>query len=142
MKLTNYIIIVLSILLFSCGSSRFVKNPPFKIIEASYCGEANNTGTLHIKFSSEVDIEFEKVYFRNQYIDLKESNVNDKSISVSFDKKEIKRDLILSDNPTEELYNNPPLNSKSDLKKNEIILSYSLKNTTYCYKFLLSKTKK
>lgn len=141
MKLSKHILIGLALLLFSCGSSRFVKNPPFEILEANYCGEANNTGTLHIKFSSEVDIEFEKVYFRNQYKNLKENNIRNKSISVSFDKKEMKRDLILSDNPTEELYNKPPLNSKSDLKENEIILSYTFKNTTYCYKFLLSKTK-
>ena len=142
MKLSNYIILGLSILFFSCGSSRFVKNPPFEILEANYCGEANNTGTLHIKFSSNEDIEFEKIYFRNQYKNLKESNINDKSISVSFDKKGMKRDLILSDNPTEELYNRTPLNSKSDLKENEIILSYSLKKTSYSYKFLLSKPKK
>ncbi|QOD59748.1 hypothetical protein H9I45_10335 [Polaribacter haliotis] len=140
MKIVSIFAIILG---FSqCGSSKFVKNPSFKIEKAVYNnwkgGQPGVSGTkLEIHISNASEIEFESLFFQQKETKVEVSKDGDKTILIghfSTSTKE-KRDLILDADPTKELKNTPPNieNTKFDLKENEAVLTYKKGDKVHYY---------
>ena len=142
MKVTQILSIFIILFGFSeCGSMQFDKNPPFKIISASYQnwngGQPGVKGTnVKIQFTSTKTIQFDSVYFDNRVAKLETKNSNDNLLIGYFNTSSIKRDIILDANPTKEL-KNPVLEIKKfpfDLKENEAVISYKINDEIKYYK--------
>ena len=80
------------------------------------------------------NIKLEKIYFHNQESLVQE--ITPKDFKSSFLQSNKKEDLIMDINPTKEYCNKAPVvqKSKFDLKPNEAVLKYKLKNKTYYLK--------
>ena len=131
MKLLKYLILGLFLPLFSCGSSQFVKNPPFKVNSAYITnwvgGQPGVSGTnVTINYTTSKAIQFDSIYFRNQAEKLQDKSFNNQKIVVGYLSKTKKRDIVIDINPTKEINNNPPNQNirRFDLKENEAVISY------------------
>ncbi|WP_439129498.1 hypothetical protein [Polaribacter sp.] len=139
------IISILTILLgFSqCISSKFVKNPSFKVEKATYNkwsgGQPGVSGIkLELQLVNALQIEFDSLYFQNKKTKVETRQINNMlqvtgHFSTSIRKN---KDLILDADPTKELKNSPPLlqNFPFKLKDNEAVLSFKKNNKTHYFK--------
>ncbi|QTD36372.1 hypothetical protein JL193_09385 [Polaribacter batillariae] len=144
MKIMKIVSIFAIILGFSqCGSSKFVKNPSFKIEKAVYNhwtgGQPGVSGTkLEIHISNASEVEFDSVFFQQKETKVEVSKNGNKTILIghfSTSTRE-KRDFVLDADPTKELKNTPPNieKSKFDLKETEAVLSYKKGDKVHYYK--------
>ncbi len=126
-----------------CTSTKFIKNPSFKVTKAVYnnwSGGQPGVGgiklVMHLKNAK--DIAFDSVYFQKKItkIEVTEKENAMHLIGHFTNSKSVKRDLILDADPTKELKNTPPLITKFpfDLKENEAVLTYKKGNKTVYFK--------
>ncbi|RTY99133.1 hypothetical protein EKM02_10750 [Flavobacterium sp. RSP49] len=99
--------------------------------------EKRNEGIhFYIEFKKPLaaNITLEKIYFHNQESLVQE--ITPKDFKFSFLQSNKKEDLIMDINPAKEYGNKAPVvqKSKFDLKPNEAVLKYKLKNKTYYLK--------
>lgn len=129
-------ILVLGITVLSCSSINFDKKAPFSVISSTYNITKNNSKSIYIKYSAEKNIEFDSIYFQNQRAKAKIENLEDGNYVFAVFPRVIKPDLVLDNNPVKEL-NNPIPNLEKfpfELKNNEAIISYKIKNSIHYYK--------
>lgn len=139
------IISILTILLgFSqCGSSKFVKNPSFKVEKATYNkwsgGQPGVSGVkLELQLTNALQIEFDSLYFQKKITKVETRQINNilqiiGHFSTSTRKN---KDLIIDADPKKEMNNTPPIIEKFpfQLKENEAIVSYKIGEKTVYYK--------
>lgn len=125
-----------------CKSLQFKKQPPFKITSATYKdwvgGQPGISGIiLKINYTSNLKIEFDRVYFRNKETQLESKKVKtDKLVVGYFNTSSLKKDFILDANPTKELNNPVPKIKKIPFKltENEAVISYKFNGKLEYYK--------
>ena len=128
------------ILFVSCKTLKFERNPPFKVVEATYNyweGGYSVKGTkVIISFKNTTNIVFSKLYFQNKetVIDLIEEKEL-KYIVANFTEKQ-KEDLILNKDSKSEFENNLlELNKYPfQLEENEAVLLYKEKGKNKYFK--------
>jgi len=141
-------IFAILVIFSNCGSLQekdsieFVKNPPFKILEVysqkwvAGIEEAGSGTNFHILFNEiKKGVSIEKIFFRKNDIILIPSLKNSNSFVASINHN-TKRDIIMDSNPINEAKNTPPMPFQFDLKDNEAILQYKIKDKIKFYKIL------
>lgn len=130
-----------------CGSLKFEKNPPFKIISAVAQnwsgGQPGVRGTnININYSSDINIEFDSVYYLNKVVKLENKKSKENKLVVGFfNRSSINRDLILDLDSKKEINNTVPEVKKFpfDLKDNEAVISYKIGDKIKYYKIVSVK---
>jgi hypothetical protein len=152
MKLFKYIILYLglTVLIFSfsnCGGSQkssdkinLEEHPPFQIEEAyisewiAGIEEGGSGIDLHILFDSiGANVVFQDVYFRKKIKKLVTSNQTPLHFTTSF-KSDLRKDIVMDNDPVKESQNVPPRTSILELEPNEAVLSYTEKGILKYYK--------
>jgi len=141
--------LTLSIFLFSCHATKFVKTPPFKIVEAKYqywYGGREGVKGISVKVliqDIDKDIAFKNIFFKNKKLDVFVSDIeNLKLLSANINTGT--RNMQMHINPKKEYGNTLPETDKDfpfDLKENEAVISYLKANKDYFYKITLKKDK-
>lgn len=142
MKLVGIIIVFL--LLTQCASTKFDKEPPFKVHSAVYnnvVGGLPNSGflKLSINFSSEKKVDFQEVYFNNQKAkSFVEKGKKGDLLVAQFPTNNIgESNLELHKNPKEEFGNKPPVQKEEipfQLKENEAVIAYKIEGKINYFK--------
>ena len=130
------------LLLFSqCGSVQFEQNPPFSINSAIYNnwsgGQPGDRGmNITISYTALYPIKFDSIYFAKSVEKLEISTIKDKKIITANIISKVKSNIILDENSTKEINNKVPSTKKFpfDLKTNEAIISYKVKDKIKYYK--------
>ncbi|AOW17751.1 hypothetical protein LPB03_09920 [Polaribacter vadi] len=142
MKTGKFFAVLLIILVFyNCATTQFEQNPPFTITSAVYNNwyvesTANKGKIVNIGYDSKYVVKFDSIYFSKRAEKLTMSKVKDKKmISAIFSSTE-KPAIILHENSTKEIHNPLPELKKMpfELKKNEAIISYKIKDKTKYFK--------
>lgn len=142
MKTFKFFATLLILVVFSkCATTQFEQNPPFVITSAVYNNWSGETSakkgmTVNIAYTSKYVMKFDSIYFFKRAEKLTMSKVKDKKlISANFSSK-VKPDIILDDNSTKEINNKFPEIKKLpfELKQNEAIISYKIKDKTKYFK--------
>lgn len=134
-------ILITTILLSKCGSTKFEENPPFTITSAVYNnwtgGVPGNRGTtVNISYTALYPIKFDSIFFLKKTALLESSKTKDKKfITANFRTLE-KTDMTLAENSSEEINNTVLVVEKFryDLKQNEAIISYIVKGKAKYFK--------
>ena len=144
MKIMKIISILAILFGFSqCGSSTFVKDPPFKVEKAFYNnwvgGQPGVSGTkLEIHLENASEIIFDSLYFHNKRtkVEISELDNSMQLIGHFSTSKRKNRDLILDADPKKELQNTLPNLEKFpfELEEKEAILSYKKGDKTLYFK--------
>ena len=139
MKILSIFTILFSFI--QCGSTKFVKNPPFKIKSATY---TNWTGgvpgvsgkRVDLKLSDSVAITFDSLFFQQRVTKIEVSEENTILTAHYSTSKGKMHDLILHSDTRKELKNKVPKVTKIpfELKGNEAILSYKVDGNTKYFK--------
>ena len=140
-----------SILLFSCTTTKMVKNPPFTIIDANYqnwFGGRQGIKGISIKIvvkDISDNITFTNIYFKNEKLPVFVTTIGKgKLLSANINTGKLQTSLIMHENSVKEYGNTLPKN-KNDfpftLKENEAVISYTKGNKEYFYKLTLQKEK-
>ena len=128
-----------------CGSTKIVKNPPFKIESAVYNhwtgGLPGVSGTrVEIRLSEKSSIAFDSLFFLNKAtkVEIREEKGNT-FLTAHFStskKRNQNRDVILHSDSKMEINNKVPVNDNFpfELKENEAIISYKIDEKTKYYK--------
>jgi len=144
-KSAGFLISVIVLLTFSfCSASKntFQKNPPFKVIKATYNswvgGQPGVRGiTIYITIDNP-KINLDTVFFRKMKTKLKKDfSVASNTFVGSFTLHNKEHDFILDKNSIKEFENTPTktsLNTPFKLKNNEAVVSYIYKEKKYFYK--------
>ena len=140
------LIVVLSIALFSCGTSKAKaqNEHPFKVLEATFVnnvGEQPNLVKTTIKIAIDnKEIKLDSVYFRNHKAPLIPVENAENSLFIgSFTTSTTPHDYILSSDPKQEFGNKPPVTVSKlpfEIKDNEAVVSYFYKDNINYYKIL------
>ena len=138
----------LLIVFSNCGSIQekntieFEQNPPFKINEVYFqkwvAGiEEGGTGTnFHILFTEiNEGVVIEKIFFKEIEATLQQSYIDSNVFSASL-QQNTNRDIIMDSNSINEAKNTPPAPFQFNLKDNEAILQYKIKDKIKFYKIL------
>lgn len=142
MKTVKILSILTGILLFSqCGSAQFEQNPPFTINSAIYNnwsgGQEGSRGmNVNITYSALSPVKFDSIYFNKKAVKLEIIKTKDTKLLTANFVSDVKRDIILDKNSSKEIKNNVP-EIKSfpfDLKQNEAIISYKVKDKIKYFK--------
>ncbi|MFD2566912.1 hypothetical protein [Pseudotenacibaculum haliotis] len=141
--------------LMTCKSAKIEKNPPFTISGATYnywFGGQQGVSGIRVIISYETkanDITFDKIYFAKKEGTITISKKEGKSyligqINTSKSRNE-KGDLILDKDPTKEINNKLPEQTKKipfELKENEAVIAYTYKGKQRFYKVTKMKQTK
>ena len=140
-----------SLLLFSCHATKFVKKPPFKIIDAKYqnwYGGREGVRGISVKILVQEipeDLTFKNIYFKGKKLKVFVSDVeNLKLLSANINTGYRPETLNMHVNPKKEYGNTLPQDKKDfpfALKENEAVISYLKSNKEYFYKVILKKEK-
>jgi len=140
-----------SIFLFSCSSTKFVKNPPFNIIDATYqnwYGGREGVRGISVKIlvkDINTNVKFDSLYFKDKKLKLFVTDVeNTKLITANINTGYKPENLQMHADPKKEYGNKLPRTNKKfpfDLKENEAVLSYKKSGKTLYYKLVLKKKK-
>jgi hypothetical protein len=142
---------ITSLFLFSCNTTKFVKNPPFKIIDATYqnwYGGREGVKGISVKIllkNIDKDITFDTIYFKKHALRTLITEVeNAKLLSANINTGYKPEKIQMHANPKKEYGNSLP-DSKKDtpfnLKENETVISFTKSNKTRFYKLQLKKEK-
>ncbi|MBE7629274.1 hypothetical protein [Tenacibaculum piscium] len=142
MKLVGILFLIL--FLTQCASVTSNDTLPFSIKKASYSlvndSLYNSNLNLIIEFTSDKTVDFEKVYFKHKIMNpIIEHTMGKKYISAHSKtaiNKAIKN-LVLDVNPEKEYGNKILINKEKfpyQLKDNQAIIEYKIKNKNYIYK--------
>lgn len=129
-KILSILLIVTSFI--QCKSIKFIKNPPFKITNATYenwtGGVPGVSGTnVKIYYSSDTEIKFHQIYYANKIVTLEVKKTLDSKVLVGyFNTSTNKKELILHSNSTKEIKNSLPEIKEFpfQLKENQAVISY------------------
>lgn len=126
----------------NCGSSQVDKaltlesNPPFTISEissqkwAAGVQEGGSGTNLRVVFETiQEGVVIEQFYFR-EAITIAKATSNKPIAYTGFFKNEIKRDIIMDENPVNEAKNTPPEVFPFNLKEGEVVIGYSIEGET------------
>jgi hypothetical protein len=126
-----------------CASLNLDTNPPFQITSAMYQNwvggmPGSNGVLLTISYQSDVDIDFDSIYFLKKVSKLQSNEYKGtKTISGRIDTSvsSERKDLTLDSDPKKEFNNQLPKlkNFPFDLKDNEAVVSYKVKGTLKYY---------
>ena len=139
MKYFFYSLLVLSFI--SCKSTKFDKNPPFKISNATYnywTGGLPGASGIRIKVAYEASSEFtlKKIYFKNREGTIQTYKVKDKTFFVgSINTSKQLNNTVMDIDSKKEINNKLP--SKKipfNLKDNEAVISYKNKGKQHFFK--------
>ncbi|MFK8059918.1 MAG: hypothetical protein AB8B78_07490 [Polaribacter sp.] len=133
-----------------CGSVKFDENPPFKVQKSTYTnwsgGQPGVRGIkVEITISDDDETTFDTLFFRNMKTKLEKVDVNGKTVLIGhFNTSTIKRDIVLDVDATKELNNEVPKVEKLpfELKKDEAVITYQLKDKLHYYKLKPLQEKK
>jgi len=112
------------------GKSKFVQNPPFKILDAYYqdwvagIPEGGSGTNIYItlgNFTEEVVVE--KIYFRKMISDAQLSPTTS-SLYIGYFRNDQRKDIIMDIDPLKEAQNTPRESFPFDLKDNEAVIGY------------------
>lgn len=126
-----------------CGSTQFEKNPPFKIISATYTPwiggiEGVSGKSVEITLFEKTTIAFDSLFFQNKKTKISIKNSQERSFLVGnfSNSSRLKNDLTLHLNASLELKNKLPKKTKFrfSLKENEAIISYKVGSLKKYYK--------
>lgn len=147
----KHLIVLTFFFLFGCNSTKFVKNPPFKILDAYYQnwygGREGVKGiAVKIKITNTSDnIKFHNMYFKNHKLDVSINNSNNVIlISSNINTGYKPEDRQMHINPKEEYQNKLPKKEAKfpfKLKENEAVISYTKNNKLHFYKITLKNKK-
>lgn len=140
MKLFGILLLALSF--GQCASVKMEKNPPFKIESAKYTkptGDKGNykTTDLLIKYSANTPVDFQKVYFQNKITNAVVKQKGDEQFIEASFTNQVKKDIILHEDPREEFGNSPTPPQEElpfKLKDNEAVISYTKNGKTHYVK--------
>jgi hypothetical protein len=144
MKKMKYLPIIAVLFSFiQCKTIKLEQNPPFKIEKVSYHhwngGQPGISGTnIEIKLKENSKIKFDSIFFQNKST-IAEINTTANGMMVigNFNSsKRQRRNLILDSNVVKEMKNTLPdiANFPFQLKENEAILTYKIKNKIKYFK--------
>lgn len=136
---------LLLITLTKCASYKLEKNPPFKVVSATYShfvgGRPESPGGTDVKvvYTADSKITFDRIFYKNQDAKVGYDEIGgQKSIIAKFSGVSAKnKDMQLHNDPAKEFGNNPLSADKKSpfqLKDNEIVISYMQGNKTKYYK--------
>lgn len=122
-----------------CGTTKLIKNPPFKIESATYTnwvgGVPGVSGTnVEITLSEKATIVFDSLFFRKRATKI---DVKQHILVAYFNTSNRKKyDVILHSDSKKELKNKIPKPDSFpfELKENEAIISYKVDNKTKYFK--------
>lgn len=144
MKTMKILSILTIIIGFSqCGTTKFAKNPPFKIESATYTnwvgGVPGVSGTrVEVRLSEKEPIVFDSLYFQKKRTKIEVSIQNKIMILIGHFSTSNRKEnhLILHSNTKMELKNKVPKATKFpfNLKENEAIISYKVANKVKYFK--------
>ena len=126
-----------------CKTIKLEQNPPFKIEKASYHhwngGQPGVSGTnIEIKLEKNSNINFDSIFFQNKSTAAEISTTANGMIVIgNFNSsKRQRKSLILDSNIVKEIKNTLPdiTNYPFQLKENEAILTYKIKNKIKYFK--------
>jgi hypothetical protein len=139
------------IFLFSCNATKFVKEPPFKIVDAKYqywYGGREGVKGISVKIMLKDiadSVTFEHIYFKNKKLNASLTKVkNLKLLSANINTGSRVPGLQMHQDPKKEYGNTLPKSQKDfpfKLQGNEAVISYKKNNKTYFYKVILKKDK-
>lgn len=147
-KFINSLIVIFSIVLFSCKSTNginelgFQSNPPFKVEKASYSKWLSDQSGVHgISIQIQLNkttVAIDSVYFRNNSIKLNLDNSTSNSMYVgSMVLPNTNKNLQMNMDSKKEFGNTvPDISQKIPFKlaQNEAVVSYFYKNKRYYFK--------
>lgn len=143
MKTMNILSILTIIIGFSqCASAKFEENPPFTITSVVYenwsGGQPGIRGTnVKIFYLTNKEVVFDSVYYQGKVTHLQIKTAKNNQLVVGyFNTSSVKNQIILNENPVEEI-NNPVPNLNNfpfKLNKNEAVISYKFKGKLKYYK--------
>lgn len=147
MKFVLYAIMTIG--LMSCKSTQPKGEPPFTIQEATYNhwvgGREGVSGIkLHIHYSSDQEVLFDKIYFQNKEGTIESKEKDGKTFLLGrIDTSTRNKELVLDIDPRKEMNNSLPLKKiPFELKENEAVILYSFKGMSHHYKVKnIKKTK-
>jgi len=140
-KLLGITLIALNMI--QCGATKFDKNPPFKIKEATYNnwngGQPGVSGTrILIEYTKISEVEFDSIYFKNRVAKIELSTQENKTYLTGHytPSSRNKNELILDIDTKQEINNKAPQKEKIpfEVKKDEAIISYQQKGKTKYFK--------
>lgn len=142
MKIGKLFAVLFLVVAFSkCATTQFEQNPPFAITSAVYNNwSVKSTGAkgmiVNIGYDSKYVIKFDSIYFSKRAEKLSISKVKDKKLISAIFSSIVKPDIILDENSSKELQNQFPEIKKLpfELKQNEAIISYKIKDKTKYFK--------
>ena len=147
----KYIIILSSLFIFGCNSTKLVKNPPFKILDAYYqnwYGGREGVKGIGIKIkltNISGNVNFKNLYFKDHKLDLSVNNSgNEILLSANINTGYKPENMQMHSNPKKEYGNTLPQNKKDfpfKLKENEAVIEYAENKKTSFYKIMLNKKK-
>jgi hypothetical protein len=129
-----FLIGIILIFFFQCGSLKFENDPPFKILTATYQNGYEVPKTfgdtvVNISYTSTKEISFDSIYFNNKIAKLEVASSNsNKRLICFFKTSNFSSEFVLDENPIKELHNPLPNFQKFPfkLKNNEAIISYKV----------------
>ena len=135
-KLKLLIILIIGIIVKSCISVKFDKKPPFRVMKSTYNVDVSNSKSIYIEYSAQKNIQYDSIFFQKQRAKLEAKNLDGITYVFAVFPSITKPDLVLDNNPVKELNNPIPKLEKFpfELKFDEAIISYKLKNKLHFYK--------
>ena len=146
--------LIISIMFTQCASSQFYKKPPFTVASAKYQqwlggkpGSNGNLVTIELTDNISNKVSFDSIYFNGESVRVSVNSLDGKTtISGRLSTNSYKdRPLIIDSDPKKEFGNEIPKTPQKlpfELAKNECVISYTIKDKKYYYKFeKLSKGK-
>ena len=147
MKPSKYFLVLFLVVVFSkCATTQFEQKLPFVITSAVYNNWSVKTTAakgmiVNIGYDSNYVIKFDSIYFSKRAEKLAISKVKDKKMISAIFSSTVKPDRILDENSTKEIHNQIPAinNLPFELKQNEAIISYKIKDKTKYFKIKFIK---
>lgn len=120
----------------------FTENPPFEItekyIQPWVAGVQEGGSGIDVGFeyniTEEVNVEFQRVYFRGRSEKVRATGLSTAKILTTFKKGADRPDTVMSSDPEVEASNIPEERMKFDLADNEAVISFIIDNIVLYYK--------
>lgn len=142
MKTAKFLVILFMTLgLSQCGTVKFDKNPPFKVVSATFNnwvgGQPGISGTkVRVLYESTSNVTFDEIFFKNMKVKPELYVKNNTTYLIGHYSTSDNKELTLDLDTRKEVKNKlpEPLKLPFKMKGNEVVLKYTLDGKVKYYK--------